>query len=98
MVPAGTLPEAAPPRFAHLACACITRSRTSFRKTRHSIAVLVVAAAPASWTFPKWPCEDALLEFWVDWVLRAIWTGGRRDAWHIGFWPGNNTLLHRPHS
>jgi hypothetical protein len=40
--------------------------------------------------FPKWPCEDALLAFHRDWVLRAAELTGERDGWHIGWWPGNN--------
>jgi peptidoglycan/xylan/chitin deacetylase (PgdA/CDA1 family) len=41
--------------------------------------------------FPKWPCEDALLAFHRDWMLRAVELAGVRDAWHIGWWPANNT-------
>jgi peptidoglycan/xylan/chitin deacetylase (PgdA/CDA1 family) len=42
-------------------------------------------------TFPKWPCEDALLEFWIDWAVRSLDLVGIADGWHIGFWPGHNT-------
>ncbi|HJU12767.1 MAG TPA: hypothetical protein VJ728_17930, partial [Candidatus Binataceae bacterium] len=39
--------------------------------------------------FPNWPCENVLLEFWRNWLNRALQTVGADDEWHIGFWPGN---------
>lgn len=41
--------------------------------------------------FPKWPCEDALLLFQRDWVMRALEIIGTREAWHVGFWPQDHT-------
>lgn len=37
--------------------------------------------------FPQWPCETALIDYWHEWVRRALQEMGERDAWHIGFWP-----------
>lgn len=60
------------------------------QETRHQIrSWLFRLRTPQS--FPKWPCEDALLEFWIDWALRSLDLVGAADAWHIGFWPGHNT-------
>ncbi len=39
--------------------------------------------------FPGWPCESALLEFWREWLKRALESVGVNDGWHIGFWPDN---------
>jgi len=59
------------------------------QETRHSIrSWLFRLRLPQS--FPKWPCEDGLLEFWIDWALRSLDLAGAADAWHIGFWPDDN--------
>ena len=39
--------------------------------------------------FPRWPCEDALLVFWREWLRHSLETVGATDGWHIGFWPEN---------
>jgi peptidoglycan/xylan/chitin deacetylase (PgdA/CDA1 family) len=59
-------------------------------KTRHFVRSLIfrMRSQPA---FPKWPCEDALLAFQRDWMLRALETVGESDAWHLAFWPENKT-------
>ena len=38
-------------------------------------------------TFPHWPCETALLDFWREWVWRSLRSLGLDDLPHIGFWP-----------
>ena len=38
--------------------------------------------------FPRWPCESALIEYWLDWLRINLHALNRSDAWHIGFWPG----------
>jgi peptidoglycan/xylan/chitin deacetylase (PgdA/CDA1 family) len=38
-------------------------------------------------TFPSWPCESALLDFWREWLRCARKQLGVEDGWHIGFWP-----------
>jgi hypothetical protein len=40
-------------------------------------------------SFPSWPCESALLEFWATWLRRALESIGSDDGWHVGFWPDN---------
>jgi peptidoglycan/xylan/chitin deacetylase (PgdA/CDA1 family) len=39
--------------------------------------------------FPKWPCEDALVVFWRDWLMGSLAKFGASDGWHIPFWPEN---------
>jgi peptidoglycan/xylan/chitin deacetylase (PgdA/CDA1 family) len=39
--------------------------------------------------FPSWPCESVLLDFWRDWLIRALRSLDVKDGWHIGFWPQN---------
>ncbi len=39
--------------------------------------------------FPNWPCESVLLDFWRDWLDRALRSLDVEDGWHIGFWPHN---------
>ena len=57
-------------------------------KARHFARSMLLRMRPHR-GFPKWPCEDALLVFQLDWMLRAIETAGGRDCWHVGFWPEN---------
>ena len=38
--------------------------------------------------FPGWPCENALIDYWRDWLRVGLQTMNASDAWHIGFWPG----------
>jgi len=38
--------------------------------------------------FPQWPCENALVDFWRQWLSASLELAGAEDAWHIGFWPG----------
>jgi peptidoglycan/xylan/chitin deacetylase (PgdA/CDA1 family) len=37
--------------------------------------------------FPRWPCESALIDYWLDWLRMSLHTLEKTDAWHIGFWP-----------
>jgi peptidoglycan/xylan/chitin deacetylase (PgdA/CDA1 family) len=37
--------------------------------------------------FPRWPCESALIDYWLDWLRMSLHTLKKTDAWHIGFWP-----------
>jgi peptidoglycan/xylan/chitin deacetylase (PgdA/CDA1 family) len=37
--------------------------------------------------FPRWPCESALIDYWLDWLRVSLHTLNQSDAWHIGFWP-----------
>jgi peptidoglycan/xylan/chitin deacetylase (PgdA/CDA1 family) len=37
--------------------------------------------------FPRWPCESALIDYWLDWLRMSLHTLNKTDAWHIGFWP-----------
>jgi peptidoglycan/xylan/chitin deacetylase (PgdA/CDA1 family) len=60
------------------------------QKTRHRIRSWLFALRTRQ-VFPKWPCEDALLEFCIDWVLRSLEIVGSADAWHIAFWPEGKT-------
>jgi peptidoglycan/xylan/chitin deacetylase (PgdA/CDA1 family) len=39
--------------------------------------------------FPNWPCDPTLLDFWREWLRRALERLGVEDEWHIGFWPDN---------
>lgn len=59
-------------------------------KARHFMRSMLCRMRSAS-GFPKWPCEDVLLVFLRDWVLRAQATVGDDDGWHIGFWPDDKS-------
>lgn len=37
--------------------------------------------------FPHWPCEDALIRYWREWLKQALAAMAEEEAWHIGFWP-----------
>src|SRR5277367_1248730 len=37
--------------------------------------------------FPRWPCESALIDYWLDWLRMSLHSLRKTDAWHIGFWP-----------
>ncbi len=53
---------------------------------RHRLNALAVRSRrPLS--FPRWPCENALLEYWHAWLGDAFRTLGVEDCWHIDFWP-----------
>jgi peptidoglycan/xylan/chitin deacetylase (PgdA/CDA1 family) len=53
---------------------------------RHRLNSLAIRARQRR-EFPRWPCENALLEFWRNWIHDAFVTMRVSDAWHIGFWP-----------
>ena len=61
-------------------------------KARHLARSMLLRMRPHR-GFPKWPCEDALLVFQRDWMLRAIETAGGRDCWHVGFWPNKGCCI-----
>jgi len=37
--------------------------------------------------FPRWPCETALIDYWLDWLRMSLHTLQKTDTYHIGFWP-----------
>jgi peptidoglycan/xylan/chitin deacetylase (PgdA/CDA1 family) len=37
--------------------------------------------------FPHWPCEDALVRYWREWLGQALAAVNEKTAWHIGLWP-----------
>ncbi len=37
--------------------------------------------------FPQWPCEDALINLWREWLHSSLRLMALNDSWHIGFWP-----------
>jgi peptidoglycan/xylan/chitin deacetylase (PgdA/CDA1 family) len=59
-------------------------------RLRHRINSLAIRVRPQL-DFPHWPCESALMEFWREWLHRSLESLGRRDGWHIGFWPNNHS-------
>lgn len=38
--------------------------------------------------FPRWPCESALMDFWQQWLRESLALVGKKEGWHLGFWPG----------
>ena len=38
-------------------------------------------------SFPHWPVESALLDFWRSWLRSSMEFRRANDDWHIGFWP-----------
>jgi hypothetical protein len=59
------------------------------RALRHRLNSAAVRARQRI-TFPSWPCESALIEFWRDWLRNSLQAIGIDDGWHIGFWPGSS--------
>ena len=41
-------------------------------------------------TFPAWPIEPTLVDFWRSWAHQMLEAFGVDDQWHIGFWPDGN--------
>jgi hypothetical protein len=38
-------------------------------------------------TFPRWPCETALIGYWRRWLSDALAELRLSDGWHMAFWP-----------
>lgn len=38
-------------------------------------------------SFPHWPCEDALIQYWRKWLHETLIEMRVEDALHIAFWP-----------
>jgi hypothetical protein len=38
-------------------------------------------------TFPRWPCETALIEYWRRWLSDTLEELRLSDGWHLAFWP-----------
>jgi peptidoglycan/xylan/chitin deacetylase (PgdA/CDA1 family) len=41
-------------------------------------------------SFPAWPIETKLVDFWRTWIEQTLEAFGVSDQWHIGFWPDGN--------
>lgn len=53
---------------------------------RHRLNALAIRMRPDR-EFPQWPCEDALIDLWRDWLHSSLRLMELDDSWHIGFWP-----------
>ena len=38
-------------------------------------------------SFPHWPVESALIDYWRSWLRSSLDSQRVNDDWHIGFWP-----------
>ncbi len=57
------------------------------REVRYYLNSLVIRSRSKR-SFPHWPCESELIDFWRTWLSRSLEAVGVKDGWHIGFWPG----------
>lgn len=56
-------------------------------RVRHRLKSLAVKSR-RQLSFPRWPCEEALLQLWRRALRASLERVGATDSWHVAFWPG----------
>lgn len=62
-------------------------------RLRHKLNSLAIQSR-RQLSFPRWPCEDALLRLWHRSLIACFERIGVSDSWHVAFWPrGASTCI-----